>query len=279
VARWLARFGHDDTEQLLEWNNQHPPLVVQPARLSSEDLQDRFSTAGVRFFPAPFNAGLVVEESKPDRLPGYAEGWFMVQDPSQALVARFAGVPPGAVVFDACAAPGGKTLGLSATARLVIAGDLARRRLPRLRENVARAGRSNIQVMVADAAHPPVKLVDFVLLDAPCLGTGTFARHPDARLRVTPDALLRLASEQEMLIDALATRVRPGGVLTYATCSLEPEENTQQVEAFLERNPAFRREPVAGDYPLNVAGDLEVLPHRDGMDGAFAARLVRTGVA
>ena len=82
-----------------------------------------------------------------------------------------------------------------------------------------------------------------------------------------------------MLLDALATRVRPGGVLCYATCSLEPEENAAQVAAFLQRNPAFRREPVPGDFPRNAEGDLEALPHRDGMDGAYAARLVRTGVA
>jgi 16S rRNA (cytosine967-C5)-methyltransferase len=279
VARWLARFGHDDTERLLAWNNEHPPLVVQPALLTSDELQQRFGAAGVRFFAAPFDAGLVVEESKPDRLPGYAEGWFMVQDPSQALVARYAGVPEGAVVLDACAAPGGKTLGLARAARLVIAADLARRRLPRLRENVARAGRDNIRIVLADAAQPPVRHVDFVLLDAPCLGTGTFARHPDARLRVKPEALERLAREQALLLDTLATRVRPGGVLCYATCSLEPEENASQVAAFLERNPAFHREPVAGNVPVNGLGDLEALPHRDGMDGAFAARMVRTATA
>lgn len=279
VARWLARFGHDDTERLLAWNNQHPPLVVQPARLSSDELQQRFHSAGVRFFPAPYDAGLVVEESKPDRLPGYADGSFLVQDPSQALVARFAAVPNGALVFDACAAPGGKTLGLAASAQLVVAADLARRRMPRLHENVLRAGRHNIRLLLADAAHPPIRPVDFVLLDAPCLGTGTFARHPDARLRVKPEALLRLAQEQAMLLDALATRVRPGGVLCYATCSLEPEENLEQVTAFLARNPEFRREPVPGDFPLSPVGDLEALPHRDGMDGAYAARLVKTGAA
>jgi 16S rRNA (cytosine967-C5)-methyltransferase len=148
-----------------------------------------------------------------------------------------------------------------------------------LRENVARAGRDNIRVLLADAAHPTVRPVDVVLLDAPCLGTGTFARHPDARLRVRPEALERLAQEQAMLLDALASRVRPGGVLCYATCSLEPEENAVQVDAFLARNLAFQREPVAGNFPVSALGDLEALPHRDGMDGAFAARMVRTATA
>jgi 16S rRNA (cytosine967-C5)-methyltransferase len=279
VARWVERFGEDDTERLLEWNNQHPPLVVQPARLPIAELESRFTAAAVRYFPAPYHAGLVVDESKPDRLPGYADGWFLVQDPSQALVTRFAGVPPGATAFDACAAPGGKSLRLAATAGMVVAADLARRRLPRLRDNVRRAGRENIHVLLADAAHPPIRPVDFVLLDAPCLGTGTFARHPDARLRVQPEALTRLAQEQGLLLDAAADRVRPGGVLCYATCSLEPEENAAQVDAFLARHPAYRREPVSGEFPVNAAGDLEVLPHRDGMDGAYAARLVKSGAA
>src|SRR5690606_16403121 len=110
----------------------------------------------------------------------------------------------------------------------------------------------------------------------PCLGTGTFARHPDARLRVRPEALSRLATEQALLLDAVARVVRPGGVLCYATCSLEPEENAHQVDAFLARHPEFSRQPVAGDWPTTAAGDLETLPQRDGMDGAFAARMVRT---
>lgn len=275
VKRWVARFGFEDTSALLQWNNEHPPLVAQPARLSLDELRSRFDAADVRHFPAPWDAGIVLEESHPDRLPGYAEGWFLIQDPAQALVVRFAAVPNGALAFDACAAPGGKALALSAQAGRVIAADASRRRIPRLRTNVARAGRDNIDVIVADAAFPPVRQCDFVLLDAPCLGTGTFARHPDARLRVQPDALARLVREQATLLDAVASRVRPGGVLCYATCSLEPEENTLQVDAFLERNPGFRREPRDGDYPLNADGDLELLPQRDGMDGAYAARLVR----
>ncbi|HRP08538.1 MAG TPA: RsmB/NOP family class I SAM-dependent RNA methyltransferase, partial [Gemmatimonadales bacterium] len=217
-----------------------------------------------------------LEESRPDQLPGYAEGWFQGQDPAQALVVRFAGMAPGDTVFDPCAAPGGKTLAFSAGASLVVAGDLARRRLPRLRQNVARLGRDNVRVIIADAAHPPVRPVDLVLLDAPCLGTGTFARHPDARLRVKPEALVRLVTEQALLLDAVATVVRPGGVLCYATCSLEPEENSLQVDAFLARHPEFRRQPVSGQWPATADGDLETLPHRDGMDGAFAARMVRT---
>lgn len=279
VARWIERFGAAETSRLLEWNNQHPPLVVQPARLSFDELAARFDAAGVRHFEAPCGAGIVVEESHPDRLPGYADGWFQVQDPAQALVVKSAGLTPGDTVFDPCAAPGGKALAFSAQASRVIAGDLARRRLPRLLQNVARVGRDNVRVIIADAAHPPVRPVDLVLLDAPCLGTGTFARHPDARLRVRPEALSRLVTEQALLLDAVARVVRPGGVLCYATCSLEPEENSLQVDAFLARHPEFRRQPISGEWPTTADGDLETLPQRDGMDGAFAARMVRATTA
>lgn len=279
VGRWLDRFGRDATERLLEWNNTHPALVVQPARDDTDTLEARFDAANVPGFPAPFGAGIVVGETRPELLPGFTEGAFYVQDPAQALVLRFAAFPAGATVYDACAAPGGKTLGLARRAGAVVAGDASRRRILRLCDNIARAGRGNAFPVVADALHPPIASTSAYLLDAPCLGTGTFARHPDARLRVHPEALQRIAREQAALLDAAATRIAPGGVLCYATCSLEPEEDEEQVGAFLDRHPQFSRQPSAG-FPVELLtseGDLLILPQRDGMDGAYAARLVRTG--
>jgi 16S rRNA (cytosine967-C5)-methyltransferase len=219
----------------------------------------------------------VVDRSRPEELPGFESGAFFVQDPAQALVVRFAGFPTGTAIYDACAAPGGKALAMGRRAGLVVAADASLRRVARLSENLARAGSGREFAVVADAAWPPVRPMMAVFLDAPCLGTGTFARHPDARLRVTPDALARLAVDQAVLLDAAAGVVAPGGVLCYATCSLEPEENAQQVTAFLARHPEFRRVPPEG-FPAELmsgVGDLATLPHRDGIDGAFAARLVR----
>ena len=131
--------------------------------------------------------------------------------------------------------------------------------------------------MVADALHPPVASADVVLLDAPCLGTGTFARHPDARWKVSPEALGRLARRQAELLQACADVVRPGGWLVYATCSLEPEENEDQIEALLARDHRFERDPgdaVPADL-RTARGDLQLLPFRHGTDGAYAARLRR----
>ena len=117
-----------------------------------------------------------------------------------------------------------------------------------------------------------------VLVDAPCLGTGTFARHPDARWRVTPEALASLRTLQGQLLERAATIVPPGGLLVYSTCSVEPEENRTQVDRFLARHPDFQREratAVSADL-LSQEGDLTILPQQHGMDGAYAARLRHT---
>ncbi|HWA15465.1 MAG TPA: 16S rRNA (cytosine(967)-C(5))-methyltransferase RsmB [Gemmatimonadales bacterium] len=275
VKRWVQRFGAAETEQLLEWNNTVPSLVVQPARVELAELQRTFFHSGVPSRLAPYGAGLVLGQERPADLPGFADGAFMVQDPAQQLVSRFVAPPTGAVVYDACAAPGGKAMALSRIAGLVIAGDLKKERAKRLSENLARAGSGASHVIVASAAQPPIRPADVVLLDAPCLGTGTFARHPDARWRVTRDALKRISLQQGELLEAAAASVRPGGWLVYATCSLEPEENEEQVRAFLARHPEMSRDPgttIPAEL-LSPEGDLLLLPQRHAMDGAYAARL------
>jgi 16S rRNA (cytosine967-C5)-methyltransferase len=216
------------------------------------------------------------DASRPADLPGFAEGGFIIQDAAQALVVRFFDLPADAVGYDACAAPGGKSIAIGRLVRLVVAADRQLRRVRRLRENLARAGSGREFAVVADAAAPPVRPVDAVILDAPCLGTGVFARHPDARWRVRPEALERLVAEAGTMIRAVAETVRPGGLLCFSTCSLEPEENEVQIERFLQSDPRFRREPgPASAELLTPAGDLMALPQRHGTDGAFAARLRR----
>jgi 16S rRNA (cytosine967-C5)-methyltransferase len=277
VERWLGRFGAEGTEALLAWNNRRPELVIQPAREDQAGLTRRLGAAGIGIRTAPFDGGLVVEARSPSTLPGFVEGAFMVQDPAQALVVRYADFPSDAIVYDACASPGGKTIGLGRRVQTVIAGEARRSRLPRLIENVARAGGSGTFIILADASHPPIRNCGAVLLDAPCLGTGTFTRHPDARWKVSPESLGRLARRQAELIGATANLVPIGGLLVYATCSLEPEENGEQVDRFLAGAPGVVRERPAAfpDELLNEAGDLSLLPQRHAVDGAFAARLRR----
>lgn len=278
VRRWLDSFGLEGTEGLLRWNNTRPRLVLQAARKELATLAVRWRAAGIEVEPAPYGAGLITGQSRPTELPGYPEGDFIVQDPGQALLAEFADLPGGAMVYDVCAAPGGKTIALGRRTGTVLAGEVSPGRARRLAENVRRAGSGREFVVVADGRQPPLRQADVVLLDAPCLGTGTFARHPDARWRVSPQALVSLERLQSQLLERAAAVVLPGGLLVYSTCSLESEENQAQVDRFLAGNPAFRREPGSAvpSTLLSREGDLMVLPHRHGVDGAYAARLRRS---
>ena len=279
ARRWADRFGVEAAQQLMEWNDTPPPLILQPARWSESLLLERWRAAGIEVHLAPHGSGLFTPARKPTDLPGYDEGAFIVQDPAQALVIRYWNLEPNAVIYDACAAPGGKTIALAHQARLVLAGDRNPTRVRRLRQNLERAGRGNEFPIVTDLNSAPIRSVPVVVLDAPCLGTGSLARHPEARWRVSPEALENLARAGAALLDSAATLVAPKGLLLYATCSLEPEENEFQIDAFLARHQNFRRE-AGGPVPrsmLTSQGDLMVLPHRDAMDGAFAARLRRIG--
>ena len=284
VARWRARFGAAETERLVAWNDTPAPLTLQPVRDQAQ-LGVGLRAAGYGVEDAPFGAGLRVhkEGSGPSpraaALPGFAAGAFIVQDAAHALVCRFAHPEAGALLYDACAAPGGKAVMLAALGARVVAGDGRRERLARLSETIGRVGVA-ARVLLADLGAAPFAAgtFDAVLLDAPCTATGTMARHPDARWRIMPETITRAAARQRRLLDAAAALVRPGGILVYATCSLEPEENGDQVNACLERHPAFRRAPVAGAVPpalVTPAGDFASLPQRHGIDGAYAARLVR----
>jgi 16S rRNA (cytosine967-C5)-methyltransferase len=286
VERWHARFGSDDTKQLLAWNDTKPVLILQPARWAGERLRSALRSAGVQVEAAPFGAGIQVtgmDDSspvpRPPSLPGFEDGGFIVQDPAHALICRFAKIPKGGLVYDACAAPGGKAVTLEAAGARVVAGDLRQERLGRLADSTRRAGVA-IRCVAADLEAAPIRpaSVDAVLVDAPCTATGTMRRHPDARWRLAPDVFARAAARQARLLAAAAPLVRPGGLLIYATCSLEPEENAAIVEEFLSRHSEFTRASERDVVPpelLTAAGDFQSLPQRHGIDGAYAARLQR----
>ncbi len=278
LSRWTRHFGAEPTARLAAWNDSPSPLVVQPARWTDERIATAWTGAGIPWKEAPFGAGLQPGTRDPRSLPGFAEGGFIVQDSAQALVVRSFGIPPGAVVLDACAAPGGKTISMGRIAGLVIAGERSPGRLTRLRASVRRAGSGRELILRADAAAPAIRPVEVVVLDVPCLGTGTLARHPDARWRVTREALRTLVAQGAALLESTARVVRPGGWLCFSTCSLEPEENEEQVETFLARHPHFVRDPAPGTVPdvlRTPGGDLSLRPHDHATDGAFASRLRR----
>ena len=281
VARWLARFGEADTRALLAANNGEAPLVARPYHVVREQLEAMLESAGVETADAPLVADSVVLTggvTSLTELGAFKQGLFHLQDPASTLVTRYACVATGSTVADLCAAPGGKALELARVAGTVFAGDASRVRLLRVRENVARLDASNIIPFVADATAPALRDMDAVLVDVPCTGTGTFRRHPDARWRLKASDLAVLPATQRAILRAAATAVRPGGLLIYSTCSLELEENDEQVERFLAEHPDWTLEPPPeGVVPASVldGGCLRVLPQLHATDGAFAARFRR----
>ncbi|HEU4721879.1 MAG TPA: 16S rRNA (cytosine(967)-C(5))-methyltransferase RsmB [Gemmatimonadaceae bacterium] len=282
VARWIARWGADETRLLLEANNREAPLVARPYHVVREQLEAMLEGAGVTVADAPLvpdSLVLTAGVGAMTELGAFKQGLFHLQDPASTLVTRYAAVPTGAIVADLCAAPGGKTLELARSAGTVFAGDASLARLQRVRDNVRRLDAANVVPFVGDARFPAVRGMDVVLIDVPCTGTGTFRRHPDARWRLRVSDLAVLPAAQRSILRAAAAAVRPGGLLVYSTCSLEVEENDAQVESFLSDNPGWRLEPPPeGAVPASVldAGRLRVLPQRHGTDGAFAARLRRS---
>lgn len=276
VARWLERWEPGEVRRLVEWNNTPPPLYLRPLGRSLPQAADALRGEG--WSPrevAPGVPCLLLEHgTNPARILAAVPG--IVQDPGAALVTVYADVPAGCVVADLCAAPGGKTLAMASDGAYVLACDASLARLGVLKENLARVG-GRVHPVAALAQAPPFNEVPFVLLDVPCGGTGTLRRHPDAKWRLTLSTLRRLVELQGEILDAGARLVPPGGHLVYSTCTLEPEENRQQVEAFLARTPGFVLEEtgtVPPDY-LDGEGCLMVLPQTTGFDGAFAARMVR----
>ncbi|MGQ0646402.1 MAG: 16S rRNA (cytosine(967)-C(5))-methyltransferase RsmB [Gemmatimonadaceae bacterium] len=280
VARWIARWGEAETVALLESNNTEARMVLRPFGIVREQLEAMLESAGVEVEDAPLlDDGLQAKGSVSlAELGAWRQGAFFVQDPAATLVTRYAAIDPGSTVADLCAAPGGKALELSRVAARVIAVDKSDARMARVRENLERLDAPNVLPLVADARECPLTSLDAVLVDAPCTGTGTFRRHPDARWRLKVSDIAVSASAQRSILRSAASLVRPGGLLVYSTCSLEPEENDAQVEQFLRDDPEFSLEPPpAGAVPASVldAGRLRVLPQRHGVDGAFAARLRR----
>ncbi|MEC3950275.1 RsmB/NOP family class I SAM-dependent RNA methyltransferase [Sphingobium sp. HWE2-09] len=229
--------------------------------------------------------GLRLPEGFPvEQQAAWKDGLVEVQDAGSQWIAAACGVQPGMTVVDLCAGAGGKTLALAAAMRgqgTLIAADTIRSRLARLEPRAARAGATFIETLLLDQSHEARGLeslngtVDVVLVDAPCSGTGTWRRNPEARWRLTQARLDRLVAEQARILDFAAPLVAPGGALIYATCALTEREGRAQVDAFLARHEGWHAEPV--DLPVGRphGPGLLLTPGHDGSDGFFFARLRR----
>ncbi|MEH2213334.1 16S rRNA (cytosine(967)-C(5))-methyltransferase [Nostoc sp.] len=291
IQVWLEQLGLNDTEKLCEWMNQSPTidLRINPLRTSIEEVEAALQSAGilVRRIPhLPQALRFIGNTGSIQKLPGFKEGWWTVQDASAQLVGHLLDPQPGEVVIDACAAPGGKTTHI---AELMVdegkiwACDRTPSRLRKLQENSQRLNLQSIQICTGDSRHfnQFQNTADRVLLDAPCSGLGTMHRHADARWRQTPESVRELSDLQRELLTHTSTFVKAGGVLVYATCTLHPAENEEVISAFLAESPDWQIEFPSGiELPDSTErtpqGWFKLWPHRQDMDGFFMVRLRKT---
>ena len=282
AARWRANYGEATARAIAMANRDEPTLDLSV----KSDPQGWAARLGGIVLPT---GSVRLESHVPvPELPGYGEGEWWVQDAAAALPARLLRASSGMRVVDLCAAPGGKSAEIAVTGASLTAVDRSAERLKRLAVNFERL-RLSAEIAVADALSFEAAPFDAVLLDALCTATGTIRRHPDVAWTKRLGDLAPLAALQAQLLDKAVALTKPGGLIVYCTCSLEPEEGESHIAALLRRNPDVRRLPIEAEEIgglaecLSPAGDLRTLPchlrgstpRMSGLDGFFAARLKR----
>lgn len=287
VDVWRSQLPESELEALAQWFNAPPSLDlrVNPLQSNRDQVQQRLIDQQLSVQPIPhLPQGLRVTGATGaiQALPGFAEGWWMVQDASAQLVTHLLDPQPGETIIDACAAPGGKTAHIAERMEnrgVIWALDRTASRLRKLKQNAKRLGLKNIRIQEGDSRDQPqfAHRGDRVLVDAPCSGLGTLHRHADARWRQTPEGIDELAQLQRALLSAAATWVKPHGLLVYSTCTLHPSENEAVIQQFLQAHPRWQIEPPPPSSPAgpHVApeGWVKIWPHRAQMDGFFMVGL------
>ena len=273
VTRWQKNFGPEKTAQLLDWNNTPPKTFARVNTLKTDagKLVEKWreENVGYDFVRRDWlEENLVFElKSHPplNSLASFRAGWFYIQDPGTLLAPRELGAQPGEAILDLCAAPGGKTTVIAQLMRdeaKITACDVSEDRLKLIRENCRRLGITCVEPLLISAFSLQPQAFDRILVDAPCSNTGVMRRRVDLRWRVSLAEISRLRQTQLELLKLAAAKLRPGGVLIYSTCSLEPEENSEVVKEFLREHAGFKLE-----------NERALLPFADNVDGAYVARL------
>ena len=284
VQRWRSTYGESVARAIAAAHRAEPTLDLSV----KSDASGWAERLGGIVLPT---GSVRLDTHKPvAELEGYGDGEWWVQDAAAALPARLLRPQPGMRVVDLCAAPGGKAAELAAAGVDLTAVDRSAERLKLLAANFERL-RLRTDVVVADALAFDAAPFDAVLLDAPCSATGTIRRHPDVAWIKRQGDLAPLVKLQAELLNRAIALAKPGGIIVYCVCSLEPEEGEAHITAVLRRNPDVRRQPITSDEigglaeSVTPSGDLRTLPchlwgdnpRRSGLDGFFAARLVKAG--
>ena len=285
VKRWIERFGIDDTILLCEANNKTPllSLRVNTIKISVQELQSRLAQVDVLTSQSPYLKNFIQAQGLPDlsQLQLFQKGMFSIQDVSAGLACVLLSPRPGDKIVDLCAAPGGKTTFLAELTKDeadIFAVDANLQRLNLIRQNLNRLKLKSVQLLQADGTQYSSQKVDKLIVDAPCSGLGVLSKRVDLRWKRTPGQLEELSELQLKLLQNATKLVKPGGVIVYCTCTIEPEENEQIVDKFLIENKNFRLEPASKFISKELTtseGFVYTLPHQHGIDGSFAARLIK----
>lgn len=290
VRRFAAEYPADYLA-LLSANNQEPPITlrVNPLKTDVAGLRERLAHEGIQTAHCQYSplAVRVFSEGDVFRTTAFRDGLFELQDEASQLLGWVLDPKPRGLIIDACAGSGGKTLllaGLLRNRARIVSVDIYEAKLARLRERARRAGVSNVQTLQIEPGgiHPNLAgAADAVMVDAPCTGLGVLRRNPDAKWRIQEKEVAELAARQFGILAMWAQAVKPGGVLVYSTCTLTHAENQDVVHRFLQTHPDFVVEPVSQRLPgmgeafATADGYFQALPHRQGTDGFFAARMRR----
>jgi len=286
VRRWVDRYDIAGATALMEAGNQKPPVSIRmnPACATKASLTDSLNRHGICVESGRWldDFLLISNTGNLTRLPDFTQGRFQVQDESAGLAVRLLEPKPGETVVDLCCAPGGKMTYIAQIMRSrgkVIACDPDLSRMRRVLQNHQRLGLGGVCLLIMDGRRPALRMTaDRVLVDAPCSGLGAIARRPDLRWRRRPEDIERLRCLQFELLERASDLVRVSGVLVYSTCTIEPEENEDVVDAFCRKHPEFRLEQPAS-WPERLTGIMKhngmisTLPSVHGIDGSFAARM------
>lgn len=267
AKRWLSEYGREIAETLLEgmlgMHGVQLRLRTDMSEAHRQQLFRKLEEAGA----APVRSGYlpyslrVAPQTSVDRLPGFSEGLYTVQDVTSALAVEAAGIKPTDFVIDVCAAPGGKSLLAAEKAKRVLSRDISPEKTELIRQNAARMKADNIQVQVFDAAQEDESLLDSadaVLLDVPCSGLGVIGKKPDIKYRVTKNDLDSLVQLQRKIVTVCSRYVKPGGTLIYSTCTINPDENEEMIRFISEELP-FDPLPLEDVLPEKVLEDREHL--------------------
>jgi 16S rRNA (cytosine967-C5)-methyltransferase len=288
LKRWETLWGEEESRELALANNDAPGQTfrINTLRITAEELLRRIEELGVIVKPSTYVPGALTLQGGPVAalVEAAEDGLVYFQDEASMLVTLLLEPKPGDRILDLCAAPGSKTSHIAAVTQnesLIVAGDLHVHRLFTLIETCLRLGATCVQPLALDGTGrlPFVESkcrFDRILVDAPCSGTGTLRRHPEIKWRLQEADLARLAELQTALLANAAPLLEARGRLVYSTCSLEPEENEEIINRFLDSHQEFRVTRRSVYLDLAAGEFIRTFPHRHGMDGFFAAALERT---